>query len=503
MSIRRFFVVFMCLLFSAGNAAWAETVSTELQQVIAQAQDEELPIIVKVRGKPDLTVFKNLPKDAKRSAIVAALRDAANRNILPLESLLASRGARQFRLLWAVHGLALSARPDVIRILADMPTVEAIDIDRKISAPRNSETPPDSPEWNINSIRVPEIWNLGYRGAGVVIATMDTGADLTHPDLMPSYRGGANSWFDPNGEHANPYDASGHGTQVLGVLAGGSAGGAAIGVAPEAQWIAVKTFNDAGEAFYSGIHAGFQWLLDPDQDPNTPDAPDVVNISWGLNNVNSCNLEFQPDVAVLSAAGIGVVIAAGNSGPSDSTSISPADLQGVMAVGALDRNNTIAPFSSRGPCACDGTIYPHLTAPGAGVRTSHLTYGAFPDSYITVSGTSIATPHAAGALAVLVGAFPDATVAELEAVLLASARDLGDVGADNSYGWGILDLANAFAILSAKGALFFQSCLPGLWRNRGRSLIYPEICDEEQGWPSSCYWRCSRFIWRDCRFQNS
>ena len=166
---------------------------------------------------------------------------------------------------------------------------------------------------------------------------MDSGVDPDHPDLKARYRGGSNSWYDPHGQHSAPFDADGHGTQVMGVMVGGASGGSAIGVAPEARWIAVKIFDDSGKAPLSAIHQGFQWLLDPDGDPDTDDAPDVVNNSWGfVENLNECVEEFQSDVEALRAADIGVVFAAGNGGPLPATSISPANLPGSFSVGFID-----------------------------------------------------------------------------------------------------------------------------------------------------------------------
>ena len=94
----------------------------------------------------------------------------------------------------------------------------------------------------------PDVWNIGHTGLGVVVATMDTGADATHPDLATGYRGGSNSWFDPYGQNASPWDHSGHGTQVMGLIAGGQSGGYQIGVAPDAQWIAAKIFDNSNNA---------------------------------------------------------------------------------------------------------------------------------------------------------------------------------------------------------------------------------------------------------------
>ena len=177
---------------------------------------------------------------------------------------------------------------------------------------------------------------------------------------------------DPTGEHALPFDALGHGTQTMGLMVGGDAGGTAIGVAPDATWIAAKIFDDAGEATLSGIHLAFQWLLDPDGDPDTDDAPDVVNNSWNLTGtVNQCVSEFAADIDLLKAAGIAIAFSASNLGPASPSSVSPANGSG-FAVGAVNGSLGIASFSSRGPSACDGGAYPQVVAPGVSVRQATL-----------------------------------------------------------------------------------------------------------------------------------
>jgi bacillopeptidase F len=275
------------------------------------------------------------------------------------------------------------------------------------------------PDWNLQTIRVPELWAMGHKGRGVVVATMDTGADLEHPDLAHSWRGGSNSWFDPHAEEATPYDALGHGTQALGLLVGGNS----IGVAPDAQWIAARLYNGAGRASMSDIHLAFQWLMDPDGDASTPDAPDVVNASWSLTGrlTGNCSLEFVDDLRALRAAGIAVVFAAGNDGPREATSNSPGNNPGVVSVGALDQNLEIARATSRGPSACDGSVFPSLLAPGVNIPTTDLSHGGVA-SLTSVSGSSMATPHVAGVMALLMGAFPSASVAELELALAGTVR---------------------------------------------------------------------------------
>jgi bacillopeptidase F len=273
---------------------------------------------------------------------------------------------------------------------------------------------------------------------------MDTGVDLAHPDLRRKWRGGANSWFDPHGEETLPYDALGHGTQAMGIVLGGHA----LGVAPDARWIAVRLYDSNGRARMSDIHRAFQWLMDPDGDPLTVDAPDIVNASWTLAGraPGTCIEEFRDDIRALRSSGIAVVFASGNDGPAERTSNSPANNPGTISVGAVGSDLTLARQSSRGPSSCDGAVFPQLVAPGSGVRTADLSHGAV-RSYATVSGSSLAAPHIAGVLALLAGAEPSASVAQLETALLRSTRDLGDKGPDNGYGHGLVQVLDAYNAL--------------------------------------------------------
>jgi hypothetical protein len=222
-------------------------------------------------------------------------------------------------------------------------------------------------------------------------------------------------------------------------MVGGDAGGTSIGMAPDARWIAVKIFNDRGTATSVGIHLGYQWLLDPDGNPATADSPNVVDNSWTSTSPGACSVEFQPDLRSLRAAGILPVFAAGNYGPSAGTSASPANLPEALSVGAVDNSGVVDGSSSRGPSACGQPVYPQLVAPGVGVRTTDL-YGGF----ISQSGSSMAAPHAAGALALLLNAFPGLSVERQAAALQNSAVDLGVAGPDNTYGYGRLDALAAY-----------------------------------------------------------
>mgnify|MGYP001024426723 CR=1 FL=1 len=237
-----------------------------------------------------------------------------------------------------------------------------------------------------------------------------------------------------------------------------------------------------GQAAYSDIHLAFQWLLDPDGDPNTMDAPDVVNASWGLvGTAGRCLSEFNHDIDVLKTAGTAIVFAAGNDGPAPQTSLSPANNLAAFSTGAVDSDQLVASFSSRGPSTCDDSIYPKLVAPGVNINTSDLSFGGLP-LYAVVSGTSFAVPHTAGAMTLLAGAFPQASVGELESALTASARDLGAAGADNSYGYGLVDVQAAYQMMaSGSGNAPSIVSTPPTTAFEGRLYHYPLAASDADG----------------------
>jgi subtilisin family serine protease len=300
------------------------------------------------------------------------------------------------------------------------------------------------------------LWDQGFFGQGITIASLDSGISLSHPEIAARWRGGGNSWFDPYGQHPTPIDLTGHGTQVMGIMVGADGSGSSIGVAPQAQWISAKIFNDQGSATATAIHQAFQWLLDPDGDPGTADAPQIVNNSWAFGGPG-CNLEFQLDLQALLAANILPIFATGNFGPNASTNVSPANYPEALAVGAINNNNLIYGYSSRGPSACGEAsgIYPEIVAPGVNVLTTDL--GGF---YTQATGTSLAAPHVAGALALLLNAYPSLSAAQQRAALINSAFDLGAVGPDNNYGYGRLNVLAAYQWLQSGGSTSTPTPLP-------------------------------------------
>lgn len=443
----------------AALLAAAPAVAGELDAALAGAlatapATEPVPVILTLAGRIAPGEAATRRAVAGRPALVAELRRAAATAQPAVVEQLRRLGVERPRSLWMINGLLFSATPELLREIARLPGVESVRLDRRIFAPAPAAVAAGPPEWGLAAIRAPETWALGATGAGVVVATVDSGVDASHQDLAGRWRGGANSWFDPFGQHALPHDAHGHGTQVMGLMVGGDAGGSAIGAAPGASWIAARIYDDAGAGTLGDVHLALQWTLDPDGNPATDDAPAVVNNSWGFDlQPGQCVTEFEADVATLKAAGIAVVFSAGNAGPAAGTSLSPANNTGGFSIGAVTESLVVASFSSRGPSACGTALFPRLAAPGVDLRTADLTGGgAIPGSYVGVSGTSFSAPLVAGGMALLAGAFPAATVAQLEQALEATASDLGTAGDDAASGHGLPDLLAAHQFLAGTPA---------------------------------------------------
>ncbi|MCK9199946.1 MAG: S8 family serine peptidase [Gallionella sp.] len=480
-------VAVLALVWCAGLQAAdkASVIEPELEsELSARAPYEEVAVIVSLSGKLNHRPFKVKDRRQRDTRLFKALKENRKVERESHKTFLQGRGAHRMRELWTSNSIAVTASADVIKELASRVGVESIRLDSILQAPAVTYGGAATPEWNLNAVAVSDLWALGYNGAGIVVANMDTGVDPNHPDLAGRWRGGSNSWFDPHGEHATPHDFSGHGTQTMSIMVGGDIGGSAIGVAPGAAWIAAKLYNDAGWATYSDIHLAFQWLLDPDGDPATQDAPDVVNASWGLvGSAGQCIMEFANDIDALKTAGIAVTFAAGNDGSSPLTSLSPGNNPAGFATGAVEPTLAVASFSARGESACDGTVYPKMAAPGVNINAADLSFGGLPQ-YAVVSGTSYAAPHAAGTMALLLNAFPVASVADLESALTQSAQDLGVHGADNSYGYGLINALAAYDNLHARlGDPPTITSMPTLTATQGLAYAYKVTASDPDGGP--------------------
>jgi len=272
----------------------------------------------------------------------------------------------------------------------------------------------------VEKVSAPLVWATGNKGEGVVVANIDTGVRWTHEALIGSYRGAATNnngeathnynWYQPTGKSAAPLDNNGHGTHTMGTIAGTNG----IGVAPGAKWIACQGCATFGCSEFD-LTTCAQFLTCPTDvtgaNPDCSKAPDVINNSWGGGQGRDWYDSFM---LAWIAADIVPIFSMGNSGPRCGTANSPGDSPHTTAVGATDINDSLAYFSSRGPAINYDHIKPEVSAPGLNVRSAW--YNA-DNAYSSISGTSMASPHVTGTVALMRATGSKASVAQIKADL--------------------------------------------------------------------------------------
>ncbi|OOC05652.1 peptidase S8 and S53 subtilisin kexin sedolisin [Amycolatopsis azurea DSM 43854] len=285
-------------------------------------------------------------------------------------------------------------------------------------------------------VGAPSAWNSGWTGKGSTVAVVDTGIDEKHPDLA----GKTITSADFSGE-GDAVDRHGHGTHCASIIAGTGAasGGRYKGVAPDAKLLVAKVFDASGEGDTAQVMAGIDWVV--------AQGAKIVNLSLGAGVTDGAD-PLSEQLDTLSAkSGTLFVVAAGNSGPGDRSVTTPGAATSALTVGAVDRDNKLAWFSSRGPRVRDASVKPEITAPGVGIvaaRAADTTMGEpVDDNYTAASGTSMATPHVAGAAAILLQQQPGLTGQALKNTLVTTAKDVGLRWYEQ--GSGLLDVARAVA----------------------------------------------------------
>ncbi len=313
--------------------------------------------------------------------------------------------------------LWLNSRPEVDRVLDST-------ILRPLPAPANTAAgmaaAPTTPQWNLTTIGADRVWaEFGVRGEGILIGQSDSGVQGDHPELAATYRGRATGhdyhWFDPWNHSQAPTDIGGHGTHTLGSIVGQT-----VGVAPGAEWIGCTNLarNLANPALYLDcmqfMLAPFPLGGDPFRDGDPTRSAQVLNNSWGCPEIEGCDAgSLLPAVRALRAAGIFIVVSAGNEGSAGCETVKHplAIYEEVFSVGASNEWGDVASFSSLGPVTVDGSgrVKPDILAPGEDVLS------AFPNnSYAVQGGTSMAGPHVAGVVALIWSANP-ALIGQIEA----------------------------------------------------------------------------------------
>jgi bacillopeptidase F (M6 metalloprotease family)/subtilisin family serine protease len=459
-------------------AAAQQNAAAKIDPSVAEAfaSRSQVTYFVKMRAKADVTGVAAAARSSAepalrelsaRSGVIQALKRTAESSqgglLQDLKKEQAKGSVTRFEPYWVTNLVAVTSSRDAMERIARRSDVERIILDQPIhlvgqkagtrstAVTSATSVTPASVEWGIQRVGAPSVWSqFGIDGTGSVVASIDTGVDWTHPALRDRWRGydpgtGATdptySWFDAVNGQSMPYDDHGHGTHTTGTMVGQD-GENVIGVAPGARWISAKILDAGGSGSTENIIRAGQWILAPGGDPSK--APDVASNSWGGGP--GMDEWFREVVQAWRAAGIVPVFANGNDGPGDGTAGEPGNYPEAIAVGAIDINDDLAGFSSRGPSPY-GEIKPELSAPGVNVRSS-VPGGGYEGSW---SGTSMATPHVTGTVALLRQANASLTVDQIEEILTSSADPKTDAEypdvPNNGYGHGILNAYTAVGMV--------------------------------------------------------
>lgn len=336
---------------------------------------------------------------------------------------LEKHGAKVIKPLPLIDGVAVYLPSEAVaKGLVGKDAVVSVSDDIILTA-LGKPTPPAPPAqttpWGVMKMGALSVWSF-TQADPIKVGIVDTGIDTTHPDLLANLKGGVSCV----GYTSSYNDDNGHGSHVAGIVAAADNSIGVVGVAPKADLYAIKVLNRKGSGYLSDIITGLDWAKN--------NGVQVVNMSLGTNSYSS---DFALAVQRTAAAGVVVVCAAGNDGPGAVDY--PGAFPEAIAVAATDSNDNVASWSSVGPQVA-------VAAPGVSVYSTYKSGG-----YATLSGTSMATPHVAGTVALmLTQPDPDGNgwePAEVKAKLESTALDLGPAGFDTRYGYGLVQAAAAVA----------------------------------------------------------
>jgi serine protease AprX len=473
-----------------GQNDWQQKIDAEVWE--ASIGNTTFEYFVLLKEQANTIAAKQLKsKEAKANYVFSQLQNKANETQGELLQLIMQQNGA-YRPYFVVNGIwvkgdatlleALAKRDDVL-LIAPNPHIQN-DLPGKERDNTNTARGPLGFEWGIGMIRATMLWDYGIRGSGVVVGGQDTGYEWAHPAIKDKYRGDSTNhnyhWHDAIHNQISsdtfnkcgfdvtyPCDDQSHGTHTMGTMIGDDGAGNQIGVAPEADWIGCRNMENGWGTPATYIEC-FQWFLAPtdtnNMNPNPMMAPHVIANSWGCPPSEGCNQSnfgiMQIAVENLKNAGTFIAVSAGNDGWAGCNSImNPASIyEASFSVGASDIMDTLANFSSRGSVAIDGSmrLKPNVTAPGVNVRSCVPGGG-----YTSYSGTSMAGPHVAGAIALLISAKPSlaGNVDSLETLLEMTADSIYTYRTDtcggtpqtifpnNMVGYGRINLYKALEII--------------------------------------------------------
>ena len=442
-------IYFIFTLFCFMNTAIiAQNIAPSIQEkmVLAQSTDQ-IACFIKLKTQANLQAANTLKTKKEKGAYVfQTLKSIAEKTQAPILSYLQTQGIK-YQSFYIANAIYIEATKSQIEFLASWHIIDAIVANSNFISP-NTLTQENilkaqtlalqntnANTWGLDTIKAPNLWQLGFQGQGVVIGGQDTGYEYLHPSIRQQYRGYNNgnythdyNWHDAihaahpfNADNNNPcgFDAlapcddNTHGTHTMGTMVGNESpiSNLKIGVAPQAQWIGCRNMERGWGTAQTYIEC-FEWFLAPtnlnNQAPNTDLAPHIIANSWGCPPIEGCD---STSIALMNIvvdnlvqAGIFVVVSAGNDGPDCNTIMHPATIyNSSFVVGASNENDAIAEFSSRGLVQVLDHVEmkPNVVAPGVNILSS--IYGNWEASY---QGTSMAGPHVAGAAALLISAKP-------------------------------------------------------------------------------------------------
>ena len=494
MSIRIVFYILSIQILLSSTLFGTDPVKKKIDRQLTELAEKgytQIEYLVTLKQQAVLPDLKGMNKKEKGRTVYNLLNSFASTHQKDLIYFLQQRSIRH-KSYFVVNAIWVQSDPEMMYQIAARADVKGLAHNPwvKLQIPEEEKTQLTQrsplPEWGILKIKADSVWELGYRGTGVVVAGQDTGYEWDVSPLREKYRGfGGGSadhnynWHDairePNprfpAENLNPCglgllfpcDDNNHGTHTMGTMVGEDENNA-IGVAPEAKWMACRNM-DRGWGKPSTYIECFEWFLAPTdlqgQNPDPDMSPHVINNSWACPEDEGCNASnwdvMEMVVKNLTASGIMVVVSAGNSGSRGCGSIdTPAPMfEASFTVGSTRQNDTISGFSSRGPVIADESfrLKPDVVAPGQGVR-SVVRGGGF----AAYSGTSMAGPHVAGLVALLISANP-ALAGEVEvlsriirssAVPLIAEQDCFDYSGmdipNATYGYGRIDAMKALRL---------------------------------------------------------
>ncbi len=509
--VRVLMVLLFLLIFLtcfAGPAAYATPpIMVEPDLQAKMASDGSAGYLIYFREKPDLTGASAMAWQNRGAFVADALQTTARGTQDQVRQYLDSRQVA-YKSFWVANVIVVEESDRaVLDDLQRFPEIESIKARRTLPLPEPIsqeplENTPQLIEPNIIHVKADQVWALGYNGASMVVATIDTGVRFTHHALVGQYRGNLGTsfdhnynWWDPTASRSTtPFDDVNHGTHVMGIMAGDDGAGNRIGVAPGAKWIACRGCISEGCPDDTLISCG-QFILAPtDLMGNNPDPakrPHVVNNSWGVATEGG-DKWYWAIVGAWQAAGIYPVFSNGNDGPKCGSVGTPGDFPNVTAVGNIDHTtNQPADRSSRGPGIFQNTInpmgYPYLkpqvSAPGMNIRSSIPTGD---DDYKNMNGTSMAAPHVAGLVALMLQAGPCLTYAQVERIIMQTATPISYVSGcgvegpggvpNNATGWGVINALEAVnQVLGVCGAM---GALEGWVTSQSRPVVGATVTTE-------------------------